>query len=670
MIITFDEVSFRNFMSYGNNLTIFNLINPGTNLITGKNGDGKTTILNAITYALYDKPAYDDIPKDGLINWFNKKDMEVNISFSVDSIKYRIKRERKSKNGNNVYLWIDGVDKTLDSVAANNTKIEEILGIKYDLFVRVIMYCASQTAFLELTRTEQANMFERLVGLTLLSEKAATLKDNIKETETKLQIKQAKIQILQDEQKRHDNQILHAQERVEKWNITNNTEIDNLLQQKERLHTIDFIAEQQAYQELAILVKQIQQNNALLLQYTTNFKNIDNDEKKFEKLKDIDFNQEQQLHEELLDLDKQLATAMVNYTKYTTAMVEINKHLKEDNNELVHLKDNKCPYCLQQYLDANIKIAELEDSVTNLEQFFKKTNKALIKATDNKQTIETARLDIQKRLHTSGLGQVLTLKTEYDNLSLKIAEFNNKKQEMEELTATTTKLNQQVSDVKLNLITEDLDELNNLKTTFDNITNRLNIAYTAINPHVEALTELLNTKLGKIDHTEINELDKTITHQKFLLKLLTKKDSFVRKALLNKYIPYINTKLQYYLTELDLPHKVKFTHEMAADITQYGKILGFGNLSRGQKARVNIALSFAFSDILQELHGIFNIFMLDEVLDVGLDSEGLELAIKLLKNRARERDVSMYIISHRQEAVGVFDNTINIYTDKQFSYIA
>ena len=172
-----------------------------------------------------------------------------------------------------------------------------------------------------------------------------------------------------------------------------------------------------------------------------------------------------------------------------------------------------------------------------------------------------------------------------------------------------------------------------------------------------------------MDHEKINELTTLVDHQKFLVKLLTKKDSFIRKALLNKNIPFLNQRLSYYLTELGLPHTVEFTHEMTAEISQFGRLMDFGNLSNGQRSRVNIALSFAFRDVLQNMHQHINVCMLDEVLDVGLDTVGVQAAARMLKHKARDEQLSMYIISHRDEIDSAFDHRMTIQMSKGFSYI-
>lgn len=580
MELEFLTISFRNFMSYGNNITVVNLSCPGTTLIigedldrttngTGANGVGKTTILNAISYALYDVPV-SDISVDNLVNNINRKNMEVTIEFRIGDILYKVKRERKTKAGaagNNVYFYINGEDKTPNSVAETNKKIESILGISYELFVRIVVFYASDIPFLGLKKSEQTDIFEQLVGLTMLSDKATSLKTIIKENESIIKIKKTKLDMLEAEHARYAIQLNNARERMDKWVINN---AQNILELESQL----------------------------------------------EKISGVDLDQQQSLHEELLLVNNQLTQEINLFEKIETKVTSFTRQLSKSKQELEHLRDNTCPYCLQQYTDTTSKISELNDTIITLQDNIKSSEQELIKLDALIAELEAAQLDIKKQLTTPNIRELLHIRSQSDGIESKIDTLKH-----------------------------------------------------AINPHIESYNEILNIEMEPIDYTEINKLTSEIKHQEFLLKLLTKKDSFVRKALLNQYIPYLNSRLQYYLSELGLPHRVEFTHQMTANISQFGRPLDFGNLSAGQRARVNLALSLAFSDVLQKLHIKINICLLDEVLDIGLDTIGVQAAARLLKKRAKEGGTSMYIISHRDEVSGIFDNILTVQMMRGFSYV-
>ena len=240
--------------------------------------------------------------------------------------------------------------------------------------------------------------------------------------------------------------------------------------------------------------------------------------------------------------------------------------------------------------------------------------------------------------------------------------MENKTQTIEELTHAWEVMN----DFRRKISFESNEYLEEL---YRHLVNEMDNLKTAKNPFIEPLEELQDFELDPIDLETINELTELSTHQKFLWKLLTKKDSFVRKALLNKNIPFLNSRLTHYLKDLGLPHNVEFTHEMTAQISQFGRTMDFGNLSNGQRARVNLALAFAFRDVLENIHGRINVCMLDEFLDVGLDAVGQQAAARMLKRKSRDENISLYIISHIADFESVFDQRIIVQLSKGFSYI-
>lgn len=584
-MITFKSLTMRNFLSYGNVPTVVILERPGTTLVlgedldntasgTGANGVGKTVILNALVYAVYDKPV-SNISKDNLVNNVNKKNMQVTVEFEKGGKVYRIERARKMKAGaagNYVHLYENDKDITPDSVTNTNAKIEKIIGIPYELFVRIVAFSATHIPFLDLPvrshyAANQTDIIEELFDLKQLSEKANLLKERTKATEISLDSQIASISSLEKEHARHEKQLESAKRRVDSWKEQNKKEI-----------------------------KDIQKN--------------------LKRLEDVDVEQQRLFHNELADVNAQLREALDEQRNCERKIKEYSKTIKKKTEELTHLRDAKCPYCLQKYEDANAKIKEAE--------------RELAVAESELAAKEAQLVEVDERV---------------------------------ELLATRNK------EVKAQIAVSDLDELLEIKGKAEHYRERLKDLQKMNNPFVEPLEELEAVELDPIDMTKINELQATVDHQKFLLKLLTKKDSFVRKALLNKNIPFLNQRLAHYLTELGLPHTVEFTHEMTASISQFGRPLDFGNLSNGQRARVNLALSFAFRDVLQSMHEHINVCMLDEVLDVGLDTVGVQNAARMLKRKARDEKLSVYIISHRDEIDSAFDHTMTVQMSKGFSYV-
>lgn len=231
-------------------------------------------------------------------------------------------------------------------------------------------------------------------------------------------------------------------------------------------------------------------------------------------------------------------------------------------------------------------------------------------------------------------------------------------------------LARQIQAVQDQITVDDIEELLETKNNSSTMELRIKELGVEVNPYLKTLADLEAVDLDDAKYDQINEMTKVVEHHKFLVKLLTKSDSFVRKKLIEENIPFLNKQLRENLKDLGLPHRVEFTNTMTASVSQMGRELDFANLSRGQKARVNLAVAWAFHDVLQSMHGPVNFCLLDEVLDVGLCSVGVIMAAKMLKNRARRDKLTMFIISHKEEVNSVFDRTMKIQLHKGFSKIA
>ncbi len=579
-MIEFKTLTFRNFLSYGNNTTLFQLQRPGTSLIVGENldntaegkgsnGVGKSAIINALTYAVYDLPV-SDLAKDDLVNNINKKNMEVVVEFVIRKKTYRIQRTRKAKAGaagNTVYVFEDGKDITPDSANAANALIAKIIGMPYELFVRIVVFSASHLPFLNLKTTEQTAIIEELFGLTALSQKALTLKELIKDTEKRIDVQRAKISAQEQEQTRHAQQVAGLHRHLLTWATQNKDTIKGL-------------------------------------------------KAKLKRVESVNFDEQRALQQNLKDVNDQLNATLNTQRELTAHIRTITTNLKDTQHEIIHLRGETCPRCKQHF--------------------------------------------------AAGLDQVDTYEKKATGLEDQMLAFADQKKLVDEQVVNFTHA---IKDVKKQITVDNLDELLLIRQESANIRTKIEQLEQTPNPHHKPLEELQAVVFERIDYADVNEATKLLEHQQFLLKLLTKKDSFVRKTLLNKNIPFLNARLQHYLTTLGLPHKVEFTHEMSAKITQFGRDLTFGGLSNGQQARVNFGLALAFKDVLQNLHEKVNVCMLDEVLDHGLDTIGVQASARLLKRKARDEGLSLYIISHRDEIDRAFDHTLTVQFSKGFSYI-
>ena len=585
MKVDFKTLEFSNFMSYGKIKTVIDLQKTGTTLILGEdldnttngqssNGTGKTTVMNALTYAIFDKPI-SDVNVDDLVNNVNGKHLEVSVEFEKNGSLYKIVRRRKAgKSGreNTVNLFIDGKDMTRDSIKRTDSAIQDIIGMPYDMFVRIVVISANHTPFLDMPvnshyQSNQTDFIERLFNLTVLSEQAVMLKDAIKSVEDSMNTHKVRIEFLEKEHARYADQVQAAKVRIINWDTTN---ANTISEYRQKLQDAD----------------------------------------------SVDVREEQRLHKELETTEKRLKEVMQEKKQLKQFVQKYEKMLANSTHELSHLTEQKCPYCLQQYADADTKMEQCRSVIADSETKHRDFSHELGLIEEDEKDLNALVKLIRKQKNVSNIEELLEI----------IAQRQTIEQKITDLSSTE-------------------------------------------NPFHEPYNDLVASPIEPIDYTDVNDLKRLQDHQQFLLKLLTKKDSFVRKTLLNKYLPFLNGRLHHYLAQLGLTHKVEFTHEMTASISLFGRTIKFGNLSNGQRARVNLALALSFRDVLQKLHNPINLCLLDESLDFGLDEVGIQAAARMLKRKARDEEMNIFIISHREGLNSVFDRTMTVQMQKGFSSI-
>jgi DNA repair exonuclease SbcCD ATPase subunit len=198
------------------------------------------------------------------------------------------------------------------------------------------------------------------------------------------------------------------------------------------------------------------------------------------------------------------------------------------------------------------------------------------------------------------------------------------------------------------------------KNNFDSLEMSLINRNDDSNPYQEQIDELNKTAIQAITWNSINELTKFKDHQEFLYKLLTNKDSFIRKKIIDQNLNYLNKRLSYYIEKLGLPHKVIFLNDLTVEITQLGQDLDFDNLSRGERNRLILSMSFAFRDVWEGLYQGINLLFIDELVDSGLDTAGVENALSVLKSMGRSTKKNIFLISHKEELIGRVDNILSV----------
>jgi DNA repair exonuclease SbcCD ATPase subunit len=203
-MIKFEAIRWRNFLSTGSNFTEVRLDRSPTTLIVGENGAGKSTILDAICYGLFNKP-FRNINKPQLVNSINQKQMVVEIEFSIGTKKYKIVRGAKP-NVFEIYLNDEMINQDAASRDYQKYLEEHVLKLNYKSFTQiVILGSASFTPFMQLPTGHRREVIEDLLDIKIFStmnevlkEKYNDVKVKITKAENEIELGKQKVKLQQD----------------------------------------------------------------------------------------------------------------------------------------------------------------------------------------------------------------------------------------------------------------------------------------------------------------------------------------------------------------------------------------------------------------------------------------------------------------------------------------
>jgi DNA repair exonuclease SbcCD ATPase subunit len=583
MTIKIKNLTVKNFMSVGNVSQAVDFTREQLTLVLGenldqggddngsRNGTGKTTIVNALSYALFGV-ALTNIKKDNLINKINGKNMLVTLRFEKDGIDYKIERGRRP---NILKFYVNeeehdfsNVDESQGDMRETQKDLDDLLGMSHDMFKHILALNTYTEPFLSMRAADQRMIIEQLLGITMLSEKAEQLKELVKATKDAIQQETADI------------------EAVKKSNDRIQQSIDSLTTKKSAW-----------YAQQAEDVKKI--------------------ERAISQLKSVDITAELDKHAKLKSFNETAAKhASLTKEKATleTAVSQGEKTLKRYLAEYEKLKNNKCPAC-----DQNLQDHKHGEMTETAQRHINESAEYLDKIVKNLDKVQA---------ELTALGEIASPPATF-----------------------------------YETVEEALRHQNNLET----LESQLHSKSSESDPYQEQIDELKNAALVEITWDRVNALVSMRDHQEFLLKLLTSKDSFIRKKIIDQNLAYLNNRLTYYLDRLGLPHLVTFQNDLAVEITQLGQELDFDNLSRGERNRLILGMSWAFRDVWENLYQSINLMFVDELIDNGLDASGVEGALKTLKAMGRDRNKNVFLISHKDELVGRVNNVLKVIKENGFT---
>jgi len=580
-MIQIKDLTVKNFMSVGNQTQAVDFNRENLTLVLGenldqggddsgsRNGTGKTTIINALSYALYGK-ALTNIRANNLINKTNSKGMLVTLHFEKNNVDYRVERGR---GPNLLKFFVDGQEQEMTDESQGDSRktqefINDLLDMSHDMFKHIVALNTYTEPFLSMRQNDQRAIIEQLLGITILSEKADTLKDQVKQTKDSITEETLKIEAIQTANSKIESTITSLQGTQRAWLAKKALDTDKLDKAIDELEHLDIELELASHEKLQTWNEH---NNAILA-----FK-------------------------------KELSTL-------EPALVRADKSVKKLNKDIVDLEDATCYTCGQElHADKKLEISERKN---------KELEDALAYQTEITDKVQAV----------------------MDSLD-SIGDINGKPTVFYETAKEAYEHRQNVDSLKQAL------------------TNKQN----DVDPYQSQIDELNNSAIQEISWTTVNELTDYKDHQDFLLKLLTNKDSFIRKKIIDQNLAYLNNRLTYYLDKLGLPHQVVFQNDLAVEITQLGQDLDFDNLSRGERNRLILGMSFAFRDVWESLYQKINLLFIDELIDSGMDTAGVENSLSVLKKMGREGDKNVFLISHKDELVGRVNYVMKVVKENGFT---
>jgi DNA repair exonuclease SbcCD ATPase subunit len=684
-MITLKNITLRNFLSIGQVTQAVDFDKKDLTLILGenldlggdgaRNGTGKTTLIQGLSYALFGVPI-NDIRKDNLVNRTNGKAMMVTLEFNVNGTEYKIERGRKP---NILKFYVNNVqEKGSEDQQGENKEtqaaIERVLNMTPEMFRHIVVLNTYSQPFLALKNNEQKDIIEQLLGITLLSEKAEVVKELIRNSKDEIQQEEFRVKAIEEANKRVKEQIDAIKRRQTLWLKKHDEDLASYALEYDELLQIDIDNELLAHKDLVVWTKQKEQQdtyNALLARSTAWQQKHDTDvtvaHTSFLRKNEYDIESELQAWNDLkewLVVEAEQKTIATTIDTQTKSITKEKKLIEKLEREVKELEDHKCYACGQDFHDekheqvTKEKTALLENSRAELLQLETSlaNNKSLVKELGTKPT-PTYKTEAEAIRHG---GDVANLKKVWED---KKQESNPFSEQLSELTPVT--LGPQPV-THYDTEREAVEHRSKVSAILQQIQTKAEES----DPYAEQVSEMESQALQAIDFEAINKLTKTMEHQKFLLDLLTSKDSFVRKKIIDQNLSYLNARLTHYLDKIGLPHNVIFKNDLQVEITELGRELDFDNLSRGERNRLILGLSFAFRDVWENLYAPINTLFIDELIDSGLDTQGVENSLAILKDMSRRRHKSIWLVSHREELAGRVPNVLKVVKENGFTSYA
>jgi len=630
----FKKVTLQNFFSYGPNKEELDLSRPGLYLIMGENGEGKSAILDGITFALFGQITK-KVNLPTIVNEKVDQDCKVTLEFEIGKDTYYIERYRKhKKHYDNAYVFKNGKSKEHLISKSNKTDtqetIENIIKFNYKSFVNAVMMSQeSVSSFIDADPQKKKEIIENILQINVM---------------TKYHwIAQRKRQILGREIESLDRETIQLENSLNgvKLSMTDyvksckrlkaeaNEKIEKFKKQLQDIENTNLEQELEKIKLSQNLAKEIEQKQILEQTYSDKIETLKRERGSFESTK-IEY-------DSFIDNNK-------------TSNKRLNKELKKlDDNyktlfqqvEDVKLKPELCPLCKNEINehDHRMWVQEKEEELTNIQESLynnkkqiEKNEQQLVEWGNKLSIIESSIKEIDKKI-----------KIEKEDLPETMDE-----QELRELGERKRELELKIQDLE-NKQFIDITYLESLENQAKNV-----------------------EKEYKDNKKTLREKQKKYLIMEWWEQSFSSKKKSMKSWCINNIIGYFNARIKYYMDRFfDGNVQLQMDTELNETITRKNKDRSFGQFSGGQKRRLNLSILFALNSLVKaNISTKINIMFLDEILSNFLDDKGVSTVLELLEEM-KDNGETVFIVEHRDSFKDYPSfKPIRVYMDNnEFSHI-
>lgn len=718
------SVTLKNYKRYGDEETTLDLSGNKVRVISGKMGVGKTSFVDAILWALFNKSLSS---VDGVVNRLTKKNCKVEFTFQVNTSEYSVIRYRKhDKYKNSVLFFKDG--KNISGADAKKTQqlIEDTIGITYRAMISSVVF--SSEIYISFLRSkgqsERLKILENILNLGVVNKWMDSTKDLMKPIKEKIEEyedriskadygietinsniadykEKSKVKLLEIKQRKAllEKEVKELKDEIGKLNeIDVEKEIEIVKAFRSTKENNDYIKSK---------IKQEEENLYDLNGILNEINKLKNNKEVFNRIDvDKEIQEQKEYNVNLAKVNeikaqiKDLNSKRVNVEQYKDAIANSERKTKSINEEITSIKHKaSCPLCGQDITKEKseelleLKQKELNDNLKTA----KENREKLEEAKENNEEIEKKVIelapyieDFEEKFFKRSIEELEELKEKAKTINADIASLEKEYEQKEEWNS---KIYSKINSLKLEIREEgeepfhDLDFLNNIRDDIENKKQQIkekeselsNVSENAKTAYDKDYVDNLNEKITKLKSAKTKasnskaKKENELSYYNFFYSLFANKDGGIKKEVISRMISAFNQKVNYYIPYF-MPNdrseiKIEFDNNLKETITEKEQEIEYESFSSGEKTVLEISVAFSLFMLAKEFFSSsISFIVFDEILDGNLDDEASAKVAKVVNDLGDSN--SVMLISHRKDLKESFDHHVVIdRNSKGFSYI-